>query len=105
MPSLEDMTDTTALPAPTTARPVYADSKNLSIVALVLGIASVLLGYTFLVPIAAIVVGVMGYRREPAGHTFAVWGIVLGSVMAFGWLVATFFGVLFALPAFLLHLF
>ena len=99
------MTDTTALPAPTTAHPVYADSKNLSIVALVLGVASVLLGYTFLVPIAAIVVGVIGYRREPAGHAFAVWGIVLGSVMTFGWLVAGFFGVLIALPAFLLHLF
>ena len=99
------MTDTTALPAPTTAHPVYADSKNLSIVALVLGIASVLLGYTFLVPIAAIVVGVLGYRREPGGHALAVWGIVLGAVMAFGWLIAGFFGLLFAGPFFLAGLF
>jgi hypothetical protein len=99
------MTETTALPAATTTRPLYADSKSLSIVALVLGIVSVLLGFTFLVPIAAIVVGVIGYRREPAGHAFAVWGIVLGAVMAFGWLVAGFFGALLAIPAFLVHLF
>jgi len=99
------MTETTALPAPTTTRPVYVESKNLSVIALVLGIASVLLGYTFLVPIAAIVVGILGYRREPGGHTLAVWGIVLGSVMAFGWLVAGFFGLLFAGPFFLFGLF
>ena len=104
------MTDTTALPAATTSRPTTApiapaDSKNLSIIALVLGLASVALGYTFLVPIAAIVVGVLGYRREPTGHTLAVWGIVLGAVMAFGWIVAGFFGVLFTLPFFFVGLF
>ena len=107
MPSLEDMTETTALPAPTTAAPAptYAHSKNLSVIALVLGIASVLLGYTFIVPIAAIVVGVLGYRREPAGHALAVWGIVLGAVMAFGWLIFGFFGLIFAAPFFLVGLF
>ncbi|GAB3606169.1 hypothetical protein GCM10027413_15780 [Conyzicola nivalis] len=105
------MTDTPALPAATapsaapTASPVYVESKNLSVIALVLGIASVLLGYTFIVPIAAIVVGVLGYRREPTGHTLAVWGIVLGAVMAFGWIVAGFFGVLFTLPFFFVGLF
>jgi len=99
------MTETTALPAPTTTRPVYVESKNLSVIALVLGIASVLLGYTFFVPIAAIVVGVLGYRREPGARAMAVWGIVLGAVMTFGWLVVAFFGVLFAGPFFLFGLF
>jgi len=99
------MTETTALPAATTARPAYVESKNLSVIALVLGITSVVLGYTFLVPIAAIVVGVLGYRREPGGHVLAVWGIVLGAVMAFGWLIAGFFGLLFAGPFFLAGLF
>lgn len=99
------MTETTALPAPTTTRPTHVESKNLSVIALVLGIASVILGYTFLVPVAAIVLGVLGYRREPGGHAFAVWGIVLGAVMAFGWLVAGFFGLIFAAPFFFVGLF
>jgi hypothetical protein len=104
------MTDTPALPAaaaPATpaVAPVYAPPRNLSVIALVLGIASVLLGYTFIVPIAAIVVGVLGYRREPTGHTLAVWGIVLGAVMAFGWIVAGFFGLLFSVPFFFVGLF
>ena len=104
------MTETTALPAATPSRPALAQpelagSKNLSIIALVLGLASVALGYTFLVPIAAIVVGVLGYRREPGGHAMAVWGIALGALMAFGWLIAGFFGLLFAGPFFLAGLF
>jgi hypothetical protein len=99
------MTETTALPAPTARPTTYVESRNLSVVALVLGIVSVVLGYTFLVPIAAIVVGVIGYRREATGHAFAVWGIVLGAVMAFGWLVAGFFGLLVAAPFFFVGLF
>jgi hypothetical protein len=101
------MTDTPALPttAATAATPAYVPSRNLSVIALVLGIASVLLGFTFLVPIAAIVVGVLGYRREPTGHAIAVWGIVLGAVMAFGWIIAGLFGALFTVPFFFVGLF
>ena len=108
MPTVAVMTDTTALPAPATARPSttsYVESKTLSVVALVLGIISVVLGYTFIVPIAAIVVGVLGYRREATGHAFAVWGIALGALMVFGWLIVGFAGLLFAGPFFLAGLF
>ena len=102
MPNVAIMTETTTLPArPTT----YVESKTLSVVALVLGIISVVLGYTFIVPIAAIVVGVLGYRREPAARAFAVWGIALGALMAFGWLIVGFAGLLFAGPFFLAGLF
>ncbi|GAB2448293.1 hypothetical protein HD599_001743 [Conyzicola lurida] len=91
---------------PTTAVPTApAATRNLSVVALILGIASVLLGLTFLVPIAAIVVGVLAYRREPEGHAFAVWGIVLGAVMAFGWFVTAVVGIVFAGPWLLVGLF
>ncbi|HAM25833.1 MAG TPA: hypothetical protein DCP11_03795 [Microbacteriaceae bacterium] len=65
-----------------TAEPVGAtDTKTFGIVSLVLGVASIVAGHTFLVPIAAIVLGVIGLRREPASRTFSIWGIVLGSVM------------------------
>jgi len=88
---------TTTLPD-TAAAPVAAPARSLSIVALALGLGSVVLGQTFLVPIAAIVLGVMGYRREPAGRAMAVWGIVLGSVMAFGWLIAAVVGIVMTGP-------
>ena len=100
------MTTTGTSPAPTgapiaaTATPAAA--STLSIVAFVLGLASVLLGFTFLVPLAAIVLGVMGYRREPNGHVFAIWGIVLGGLVAFGWIAATVIGALLAAPLFFL---
>jgi hypothetical protein len=108
----ETLPNTGALPAAAPAAPnspyapvATADSKNLSVIALVLGLASLLLGQTFLVPIAAIVVGVLGYRREPSGHALAVWGIVLGALMSFGWLVVAVVGLVFAGPFFLVGLF
>jgi hypothetical protein len=96
------MTQTSALP---TAAPAASVDRNLSIIALVLGLASVVFGQTFLVPIAAIVLGVMAYRREPTGHAMAVWAIVLGAVMAFGWVVVGVLGLVFAAPFFFFGLF
>ncbi|WP_347756200.1 DUF4190 domain-containing protein [Agrococcus sp. ProA11] len=55
--------------------------RMLSIASLVLGIASVFLGLTFLVPIAGIITGVMARKREPEGRTMALWGIWLSVVM------------------------
>ncbi|WP_405217540.1 DUF4190 domain-containing protein [Agrococcus sp. Ld7] len=55
--------------------------RMLSIASLVLGIASVFLGLTFLVPIAGIVTGVMARKREPEGRTMALWGIWLSIAM------------------------
>ena len=83
--------------APTGAAPI-APARTLSIVALVLGAASVLFGYTFLVPVAAIVVGILGYQREPEARTMAVWGIVLGAVMSVGWVLLGFVGIAAAAP-------
>lgn len=94
------MTTTHTLPAPAQSAPAIdpAASRALSISAFALGLASVAFGQTFIVPIAAIVLGVMGCRREPGGRALAVWGIVLGSVMAFGWLVAAVVGIAMAGP-------
>ena len=54
--------------------------KTLSIVSLALGLASIFLGISILVPIAGIVVGVMARKREPAGRTMALWGIWLSVI-------------------------
>lgn len=66
--------------------------KTLSVVALVLGLASIFIGGSILVPIAGIIVGVLARKREPAGRTMALWGIWLSVAMlalwALLWIVA-----------------
>ncbi|WP_166873087.1 DUF4190 domain-containing protein [Salinibacterium sp. ZJ450] len=85
--------------------PAYSAAPNqtLSILALVLGIVSLVFGQTFFIPVAAIVLGFLARTREPASRTMGTWGIVLGFVSLFGWLLVIlpilFFGpfLLFAL--------
>ena len=79
---------TTEAPTSISAAPVSTvTARLLSTLALIAGIVSVVFGQTVFVPIAAMVLGVLGYQREPAGRAFAVWGIVLGAVALFGWVL------------------
>ncbi|MET0725316.1 MAG: DUF4190 domain-containing protein [Leifsonia sp.] len=71
--------------------------RSLSITSLVLGIVSIVAGWTFLAPVAGLVLGIIGLRREPAGRTFAIWGIVLSSVMLAGTVLVTAAALLFGL--------
>jgi hypothetical protein len=64
----------------TSALPV----RTLSITSFAIGLASLVLGWTFVAPVAGLVVGILALQREPQGRTFAIWGIVLNSVMLFG---------------------
>lgn len=63
-------------------------ARTLSITSFVLGLSSIVFGWTFVAPIAGIVVGVLALSREPHGKAFAVWGIVLNAVMLAGVLFA-----------------
>lgn len=63
-----------------TAAPV----RTLSISSFALGLASIVFGWTFIAPVAGLVLGIMALRREPLGRTFAIWGIVLNAVMLAG---------------------
>ena len=84
--------------------PTAVPERTLSITSFVLGIASLAFGWTLIAPVAGLVVGIMALNREPAGRTFAIWGIVLNALMlagvAIGLLVAVVgFGIgLAALP-------
>lgn len=92
---------TTQSPATTAADPAAPATfatRTLSTLSLIGGIVSIALGQTFFVPIAAIVLGVLGYRQEPTGRAFAIWGIVLGCVALFGWMIFAFIGLLLAGP-------
>lgn len=69
------------------------ESKAWSIASLVIGIVSLLSGYTFLVPIIGIIVGVMARRREPSGRVLATWGIWLSVIaMVLGVIIVVLFG-------------
>jgi hypothetical protein len=58
--------------------------RTLSITSFAIGLASLVLGWTFVAPVAGLVVGILALQREPQGRTFAIWGVVLNSVMLFG---------------------
>jgi hypothetical protein len=78
---------TTTLPA-ATAAPV----RTLSIVSLALGAASLVFGFTFFVPLAGVIVGVLGYRQEREARALSVWGIVLSALAVFGWVLVAILG-------------
>lgn len=96
------MTTTEATPTSTTAVPatsaVVSPPRTLSIVGFVLGVVSLLTGQAVVLPAAAIILGILGYRQEPAGRTFAIFAIVLGALALFGWLIIGALGLAFALP-------
>ena len=77
----------------------------LSLTSLVLGIASVALSFTFVVPIVGVVLGLLGRRREPEGRTMALIGIISSGVMLLGSVVLLVVGLLAAVPIGLAGLF
>jgi hypothetical protein len=87
-------TETRTLPA----RATTVSTTTLSVLALIGGIASIVFGQTVLIPIVAIVLGIVGYRQEPLGRTYAVWGIVLSALALFGWVIVGLVGLAVAVP-------
>ena len=67
----------------------YAKSepKGFSITALVLGLVSILFGFTFLMPIAALIFGLIGLNKEPAGKGMALVGVIIGGLALLVWLL------------------
>lgn len=61
-----------------------AESRGFGIASLVLGLVSIVAGYSFVVPIVGLVLGIMALKREPASRTMAIWGIVLNGVILAG---------------------
>jgi hypothetical protein len=61
--------------------------KAFSVTSLVLGLVSIFFGFTFLVPIGAIVFGIIGIKREPAVRGMSITGLILGGLCLLGWVV------------------
>ncbi|KQX06587.1 MULTISPECIES: hypothetical protein [unclassified Leifsonia] len=72
-------------------------ARGLSISSLVIGIVSIAAGWTLIAPVAGLVLGIMALRREPAGRTLAIWGIVLNGLMLAGVVLFTAITVVFGL--------
>jgi hypothetical protein len=79
------------------AQPGFEESRGFSIASLVLGLASIVAGFTFFVPVVGLVLGVMALKREPASRTMAIWGIVLNAIMLAGAVLVTFGAIAFGL--------
>lgn len=61
--------------------------RTCGIASLVLGICSLLSGWTFFVPLIGVWLGIRSRRREPAGRTVANWGLVLNGICLALWAV------------------
>ncbi|MGO4679712.1 DUF4190 domain-containing protein [Microbacterium sp. 2MCAF23] len=61
------------------------EPKGLSIASMVLALVSIVFGFTFLVPIAALILGIAGLRKEPAGRGMAVAGVIISSLILLVW--------------------
>lgn len=77
---------TTVTPAPATATDL--EQRGFAVSSLVLGLVSFVAGFTFVVPVAGLVLGILALRREPSARTMAIWGIVLNAVMLAGIVIA-----------------
>lgn len=85
------MTTTTPTPtplAPSAPASTVAPVRVLGILSLVLGVASLAFGLFFIVPVAAIVLGVLALRAEPSSRAIAIGGIVTGAVSLAGFALA-----------------
>lgn len=63
-------------------------SRAFSITSFVLGIASVVSGWTFFAPIAGLIFGVQALRRNTQDRALALWGVWLNAVMLALWVLA-----------------
>lgn len=86
--------------SPTPIYIVQAQPKGFSVTALVLALVSIVFGFTLILPLAALIFGIIGAKKEPAGRGMAIVGIVVGALDLLLWLILG--GAVFAFLATLL---
>lgn len=63
-------------------------ARGFTITSFVLGIASVVSGWTFFAPIAGLIFGIVALRRGTPDRTLALWGVWLNAAMLALWAIA-----------------
>lgn len=66
---------------------VQSPPKGMSVASMVLGLVSIFFGWTFLVPLLGLILGLIGLKKEPAGKGMAVTGVILNGLMITGWVL------------------
>jgi hypothetical protein len=74
-----------------------ATGTPLAVTSLILGLVSILAGWTFVAPVVGLVVGILALRREPRARTMALWGIALNAIMLAGVFLLLILGLAFGL--------
>ena len=70
-----------AQPAQPAPAPSTENSRIFAIVGFVLGIASIVSGWTFVAPIAGLIFSILALRRGTSERTLALWGVWLNAIM------------------------
>ena len=83
-------------PAPAAPQPVqqqpYGKENAFAVTSFVLGIASIVSGWTFIAPIIGLVFGVLALRRNTSERMLALWGVWLNvAMLALSVLLVLFF--------------
>ncbi|UOR02327.1 DUF4190 domain-containing protein [Leucobacter allii] len=65
-------------------------ARPLAVTSFVLGIVSVVSGWTFFAPLTGLVLGIVALRRGAADHAIALWGVWLNAAMLAIWAVLAF---------------
>ncbi|UAJ80082.1 hypothetical protein IT072_03210 [Leifsonia sp. ZF2019] len=88
----------------TTSSAQLSASTGRGTASLVLGICSLLVGWTFFAPMIGLILGISSRNREPYACTRAGWGIALNLLAMGVWILLTLaallFGGLFAIGSF-----
>lgn len=88
---------------PTTTATTIAPARTLSILSLVAALVSIPLGHLVILPITAIVLGFIARSREPEGRLLSLWGIIVGFVLLFWWLIVGAVAASFVVPFWIAH--
>ncbi|WP_416354931.1 DUF4190 domain-containing protein [Curtobacterium sp. VKM Ac-2887] len=59
----------------------------MSITSMILGLVSIVAGFTLVVPLVGLILGFVGIRREPAGRGMAITGLILNGIIIAGWVI------------------
>lgn len=100
--SVTNHTDAQAATAPaSTGNPETA--RAFAITSFVLGLASFVSGWTFVVPLVGLILGVLALRRKTTERTLALWGVWINAAMlAFTAIIMLIVVVIFAFGVVLL---
>lgn len=66
---------------------VATPPKGASITSMVLGLVSIVMGFTFFLPLIGLVCALVGLVREPAGRAYAVVGLLLNGFFILLWVI------------------